>query len=583
MRISLLTLNGDLFIMYRKIVPVALLIISNLFACAGRAQVYSCNFRYEEHAITDYTSLLSRGNVKQKRETALFHAGTMNVMGINDSMLHIQMQTDSFSTTMPGVNMPAVLKFNAYTGSDRRVYKVSTTGNNKLFLSVLQLWLGEMHFQSPPAGIMTEVKPDGDLRVTYHLLIKGKDAGELIKDNAAYLVKPNSKQALVLDQYQWKSSFNRLGPNVVRFSEKKRQLMGRKVLACIQRELVVDAIASKEKSSALDTNGYQPVYLYPRFTEKERRERLAASLLGQEDISTISSKLKQAASLTNEQQFRLKSILRSLFILDSTAITSFLDMPEMKQQGSVAFEIIENAIIESGIPAANDYISRALQENEKNYERSKELLIKVSLAEALTRPTVQQLLDLLQKNIDPDTRSMVSLALSNYALSIRDDTVFYNRITARILEPFRNNINDTLQYTYLTGNAGMASETERLIRMANNSRYRTEAYFALRNISNPAADAAIRSYLLAYRGNENVFESLLAKREMPASFWSGLEKNIITADARKDSTALPAIRYVLDNAWQRDINVKALLSHRFQTEAYRQEVEDFIRQSSLCN
>jgi hypothetical protein len=584
MKIGPPMLNGNLRIMCKKIVPVALLIIGMLVFFDGRAQVYSCRFSYAEKATSDYSSLLSSGNVKQKRHDALSHAGVMHVTALNDSVSHVKMMTDSFSTTMTGISMPAELYFNAFTDKHHRVYKVSTAANNKVFFSLLQTWLGDIHFKCPAPGIATEAKPDGDMAIRYSVVVKDGDAISLVKDNATYIIKPGSKQVIVLNAYKWEAAFNKQDrwPQEARFSEQKKQIMGRKVLACIQRELAINSISAHVRET-VDTNGYQAVYLYPRLTEKERRERMAASLLGQETLATLSGKLQQVDGLTNERQFRLKSALRSLIITDSTVITALQQLPVAKQENSTAFEIIENAIIESRTVAGDRYISRALEKNEKNYERLKDLLIKISLAETFTNVTARQLLTLLHKNIDADTRSMVSLALSNYALSVRQDTVFYNQIIEDILSPYKNGISDTLQYIYLAGNAGIASETERLIHIAGHTRYRDEAIFALRNINNPSADAAVQSYLLAYRGSEDVFGSLLAKRDLPKIFLSGLEKNIITADARKDSTALPAIRYVLDNAWQRNIDVKKLLSHRFQMEAYKQEVEDFIRQSMLCH
>lgn len=570
--------------MYKKIVPVALLIAGMLVSGGGRAQVYSCRFHYAEKAVTDYSSLLSAGNVKQKRQESLRHAGTMHATALNDSVLHIVMKTDSFSTTMAGVDMPSTLQFDAYTDSNNRVYKVAAAGSNKVFFSVLQLWLGEIHFKLPAPGAAVEARPDGDLSVVYVQSPNDGNAVAFKKDNAAYLVKAGSKQVVKLNAYKWDASFDRQTSWVqeVRFYEDKQQVMGRKVLACIQRELAITGITGDLLVSP-DTTVYHAMYLYPRLTEKERRERLAISLLGKETTATISGRLQQAETMPNEQQFRLKSIIRSLIIVDSTAVNTLLQLPAAKQGNSVAFNIIENAIIESRTAAGDAYTRQAFEKNENNYERLKELLIKISLAETFTNGTGRQLLALLHKDIDADTRSMVSLALSNYALLVRDDDRFYNEIAESLLRPYKNAISDTLQYIYLVGNAGIEAETARLVQIATSSAYQNDAIFALRNIRNPTANAAIHNYLLGYRGNENVFGSLLASREMPPGFWTDLEKNIMTADAGKDSTALPAIRYVLDNAWQRNLNVKKLLAHKFRMEAYRQEVDDFIRQSSLCN
>lgn len=584
MKTNRLMLNGNFRTIFKSIVPVTLLLTGMLVPGAGRAQVYSCRFHYNEKAITDYSSLLSAGNNKQRRDDVIFHAGSMQIIAINDSVFHVKLRTDTLSSPVAGVTVPAELAFNAYTDNDHRVYMVSTDEKNRSFFAIIQLWLGELHFKCPLPGPRTEAKPDGDLNVMYHPPAINADSLTLLKDGAVYVSRTNNKQALLVNDYKWEGAFHIATnwPASLYFSEQKKQVLGRKVLACIHRRLTVSGSFKKTGSLTTDTSGYQPVYLYQRFNEKERREKLATAILGSENISTIRTKLEQAASLTNEQQFRLKSVLRSLLILDSTAINHFAGLPGGNEENSPAFDIIENAIIESRTPAADAYIYRELEKNERQYDRLQQLLIKISLADALTKHSAQPLLSLLQKEIDPGTRSMVSLALSNYAVTVKDDVSLYRYVTQRLLHPYRQGISDTLQYLYIVGNAGLATETERLLQIAAGGRYKADAMFALRHINNDAANNALQSYLLAYRGTEDVFAALLVKRDMPAGFWKELEKNIVRADAAKDSASLPALRYLLDNTWQRNIDIKSLLTRSFQMEAYREEVEDFKKQSSLC-
>jgi hypothetical protein len=591
MKTSRPLLSGNIYLIRKYSKSAAWLITGIFISCIARAQVAVYSFHYKENVKSDYSSLRSVGNTSVKQDHYLLHVGQLEVGYLNDSLLQIRLTTDSFLTTQAGISMPHTLAFYAYTNPQYRIYKIYAPDSNLIFFSILQSWLGEIHFRLPASQHhITETKADGDFGTSYILQEKDAQLIQLKKTVPVYIAKPNSTQAIVTDNYQWESNFNRQSkfPEAIRFIESKKQIIGRRILACIQRQLTFNYNNNPKDAvqpAGVAINTLRGLSLYPRLTEKERKEKLAISLLGQENFLSLKSKAERAETLSNEERFRLKSMFRSLLILDSNSIGAIRKFLQTLTNGSAAFGIIEDAIIESRTNEGNTYINDELLKSEMDYQRLKELLIKISTAGAFSQPAALQLLSLLKKEIDTNTRSNISLALASYAQTIRSDQpTLYDTIVKMILRPYIPVITDTLQYLYLCGNAGIETQTGTVIRIsASNSPYKEESMLALRNISNRMADSVVTKYLLNYNGPEDIFGPLLEKRVVGPDFSVALIKRIIDADRQKDSTLLPALKYSLDNTWQRPIKIDLILAHQFQTPAYFKEVKDFRRQTALCN
>jgi hypothetical protein len=212
------------------------------------------------------------------------------------------------------------------------------------------------------------------------------------------------------------------------------------------------------------------------------------------------------------------------------------------------------------------------------------LLIRATLADALGPGNAKTLLDICNTLTVMDSRNLVALSLSNFAFTVKKrEPALYKEILDVLMKPYEKEIRDTVQFLYITGNAGLEREVGRVIQIALNDAYLEEAMYALRNIESVDAVDAIENYLENYRGREDIFETLLSNRAPGEAFYGNIQKKIVAADETGDTTRAAALRFILDNAWPRQITIDKLRAHKFKTRIYREEMDDFIRQSMLCD
>jgi hypothetical protein len=330
------------------------------------------------------------------------------------------------------------------------------------------------------------------------------------------------------------------------------------------------------------TTAFVSEQIYARLNEENRKVRLAHSLLGDETWISINEKFSKLHEMSGEQLFRLKSVLRSMLILDSSIAIRMTNLFDSAGPSSTLADLIENAFIESHTTAGAWFINNELAKNFDNYDRLKDILVKITTANSFSKDISVTLRKLLRNTRDPDMRSMFSLALSNYSLKLKNSAPLeYEMINEEILQTFRTELNDTLQYLFLVGNSGYEKETSLLISLL--SRYnKYDVVFAFRNFRGNVADSIIKDYILHTQEGAKEIASLFLNRQLDSVFSDQLISKIIIADSVQDSTFFPALQYLLDHRSERGANIGKLMTHSFSMPAYRDEVAEFINENQLC-
>lgn len=561
-----------------------------LLACQpAPAQVFHAEFSYREIIVSDYSSLFNSAEQGKVRHDTLVHSGIFTWQMANDSTVRSRVITHNYSNSMLHDGIPQTLDFLLHLDAFGRATRVSSPANSSPFPSLLTSWIGELNFSQPAAGTLTEQKIDGDFSIQYSIE-PGTQITRLVKSSPKFRQTNRGRQSIVFGRYVHVSEYSQPRGILlsVKFGEEKKQVLGRKLLACIERELNFSRMNGGNPTAMKFDKAVEfspPVELYPSLSFSERRKRLATTLLGQQDFLMLERRLEEIGSMTGEQQFRLKSMLRSLLIIDSSSRADFTRVLSTWKPGTTAFEAVENAVIESMTDFGREYISAQLYANAKNYERLKALVIKISVADAINSESAAVMKSLMEKTGDSDTRKMLALALSNYALTIRESLPKeYDRLTSLLLQPFRDDGMDSLQYLYIVGNAGIVGETPELLSMLRTVPHlEPEIMFAMRNIISPISDSLVENYLLHHPQGKKEYASLLAARMVNPEFTRRVQATVIEADRANDSTQVHALQYLLDNAWEENIDLSPLLAHEFRVDAYRREVADFRRLASLCD
>ena len=568
--------------------PVHLLfLLAFLQASITGAQVFS--FDYRESVTSDYSGLMQAGTRSNVKNDSMHHKGEMQVHYLPDSVLFITIKTSSFQSTLNPTDLPTTVSLFAWMDDQYRVRAISLDENVNTIAPILRTWLGEINFILPPHGQKIETKLDGSFTTDYVIHRDGSPVVSMKKINTVFNRIPSSRQAILVKQHDWVGRFHSVSkhPGSISLEEHKQQVLGRKTLACIWRSLKVEAKDEMQSSviEPVDVAGLTRVDLYPRLAESERRLRMAHSLLGQQTPSSLLELLKTAEGLSGEQQFRLKSMFRSALILDSASANLFSEEISKYPLHSISRDIIESAFIESNTNAGNQYLNTELARSGKNYVRLKQLLVAASVANAFTGETARILLDILKKATDEDTKNMITLALSNFAFTIKkQDGSSYQKIMSGLMQPYKTNVRDTLQYLYIIGNAGDESELNNVVSIMHSSpEYKDEAVFALRNMGHAVADSLVFDYLLNTKGASREISNLLAGRKITSEFASGITDRIIAADAAADSSFFPAFQFLLDHAYETTIDLRPFKKQELHMELYRKELEDYERESSLCS
>ncbi len=574
----------------RKFLKPACWFLLVWFFLASRtsAQVHSFSLDYSEIITSDYSGLLNAGQSGTVRIDSLVHKGQFSFEYLSDSSCLLSIHTNQFYTSFRDVVLPGEIQLLVYLNKQRRPYKVGIADSLRSTVPLFQGWLAELHLRLPSEGRTLEEKQDGDFNTTYRVLPMPAGGAELVKSRPVYVRKKENRQAVGISDFHWKQSFDKGGiPVSVQVNERKQQVMGRKMLACVNRWLIISRKSTLKKGRERKSffgDHVAIIELAPRLQEQERRERMAASLLRGESIEGLISLLHTSASMSGEQHFRLKSVFRSLLVLDSSAYKPIVELLKREKQGSVNHDILETAIIESGTMQGEQYILQELGKRKNKYEDLKDLLIRISVADAVTPTIATMLAGMLEASADDDTKSMLSLTLSNYALTIRESLPhLFNNLTGKFMFPYVDRVSDTLQYLYLAGNAGITSEAERLMQMAvENPARKADIIFALRNIHSPLADSMVFDYLASEDGRSIAIGQLLSGRNVNKEWVENRMVEIVEADKLGDSSRITLVQYLLDNAWLEPFDIRPLIDHHFSMAIYRNELEDFKRQSSLC-
>lgn len=546
-----------------------------LLATGAAAQDY--RFRYLETVRSDYGGIMRAGAAPAKRTDTIIQEGRLSVHRNNDSVLSLRLQLER--QQLPGaVANTAVAEGLVTLDAAGRIQEfIASTPSLTVFIQSLS-WLGALHFYAPQAiGMQNEIHSDGKYRVEYTW--KGK---HLLQKKHPQVSYPHAtRQALLFDAFDSELRFATTGSlRSLQFHERKRQYIGRQALACIERQLTVTEETGTTASTAIEArSGWQTVAPYTRLNESERRRRISANLLGNADLGDLRKELAGLDPSSNEDRFRLKSRWRALLILDTSSRAAAILLYE--SQDAARQDLLEDAMLESGL--FGEYFARRIDSLSANYTLLRPLLMKVSLAGVHDEAILQSLRSLLRSN-EANISGLAALTLANLLPPLREEApTRYNELSSLLMEPYRQPAFDTLQYLYIVGNAGIASEWPRLSLLFNGP-FHTEVLAALRHIHNEDADEMLfGEALLRDSMPAAYYNGLLAGRSIPPQWVILMSARIRKADASGSAALLPAMQFLLDEAYRSHLALDDLQRSQFKTAAYRDELADFQRAGSLCN
>lgn len=566
-----------------KIVSARLVVVVFLMiSLRSTAQNYEYIFSYSEKIVSDYSFLTGSPGKKNLRNDSSFHEGRMAVFDLRSDSIELMIRTDKFYSTGSNSNIPSELRLIALLDENFRVQSLLLHDSIRSYVNAFIGWLGEINFRLPGGGKKVEKKVDGNFNVQYSASYSEK-VWVLAKTSPEYFSENKTSQGIWYDRYNFTAEYpgEDKFPNAISLFETKRQLLGRKTLACIQRHFSFSLSGSTAKTPAsVSHEDHGELKLYSAISESERKQKIARSLVAGESWPATRNRLKNVEQLTSEEKFRLKSLIRSFLILQPDILNEVDMIYRDANSTTDAKEIIETAIAESTTVEAEKFLLNLMDKNRENYSVLKRIIIKLTTADAITVNLSEKLMQILKSTSDADMKNLLSLALSNYSLPLRDtDQKLYETINDFIHDQAKV-VADTLQYLYLVGNAGYEKSTPVLVDMLNSS-FRDEVIFAFRHFRNIVADTIVSDYILENPAGGVDISTLLANRRFDSTFLNSLTNRIISADEQRDSSYLPVLKYLLDHSYELKDQVDKMITHTFFMKVYRQEIEDYL-QSNVC-
>ncbi len=577
--------NTTTHLVFKSALFLAWMVLSAIYA-TGQQQHY--HFNYAEEIRSDYSGLISLGKKESLRKDSLQHEGALSITKYNDSTLALLITTAIYKSSSKANKFEKEIALLVDLDVHKRVHRVRVTAASMPYVINSLAWLGEINLLKPAAGSVVESKIDGDYALTYQQNYTNGGI-QLQKIHPKFVIAPQTTQTLVFTSYRHDSDFDPASQMVkaLQFSEDKKQLLGRKTLACVRRKLLltetaIPAYANSSRVPIAETD-LIALELYKRASEEERRIRISRSLLGNSTLDDLLNESTMIDSLGTEARFRLKSKWRSLLLLDSGSFQAALQLWEQQPVGSALRTILQEALIETKRPAAYRFVSARIRSSAADYEVLKNLLFQISLASCFDSTVITDLTHLAATTKDDNIFNLVTLSLSNFALILkqRGDPDYF-QITASLVKPYKTGSRDTLQYLYLTGNAGIESQAPEINKLLATN-YRHEAMTALRNIHTAFADSLVYRYFIDEKEIAPTFyTTLLPGRQLTRAFVDDQSLKIIQSDKLGSDASLPALKFLLDNQYKEAIDISALLTYRFTTEVYKQEVEESEKAGSLC-
>lgn len=544
---------------------------------SGQAHRYS--FQYHERIVSDYSALF--GGDTKSRLDSIAHSGVITLQQSSDTVFMFEIATGTYSNT--SIKNSPRLEVAGYfiLDSNHRIRQVIVGNEEASALQYIRGWLGEINFR-PVAGARIEQRQDGMMEVAYSV---NSGKGAMRKSEAGYTSRPGARTILILDSFQWRGDYDPQKGYIkqIYFAESKRQAVGRRITACVSRDFAMTRLASVEASWSFSTAGYR-VEMYPQVADADRTLNIARSLLKNDSIETLLALLQLSDTIGLEDRFRLKSRIRSALQLEPGSIDKVLAVLDTTKNGN-RMTLLEDAVIESKTSNASQQLTKWLNARAKNYESLKDILIRVTLANALTDEMASELIAISSRTADENTRNLVELSLAAYAGTRKNsDRKQYELLASHLQQPYRQGIRDTMQYLYVIGNAGLEAGENFIAAVYPfaDTTLRHELIYALRNIHTLRADSIIYQHLLVTSPGADVFNSLLADRDLATSFKDILWKQIIAADKRADTTKIGALQFLLDNAYRQKLDIGRIRAYSWTLAMFRNEITDFFRQGALC-
>ncbi len=558
----------------RFLIGVSLFVCSNW--CNGQvAEQGEYRFNYAERLATDYGALFG-GSAAIRRDSTI-HTGTILLQRMTDTAYRFDLRTETYRNSITKNSSRPTLGGYFILDSQYRVKRIIATDTAGNILSLIRPWISELNF-GLYKGIVSEQKPDGLLDVEYMIV---RDGGSLEKKNAEYNNPSHERAVLVLDRYFWKAVFGQRGGilKTIQFAERKRQTVGRRVTALVERSFQLERISHGNAPAIAIKNGYL-FELYPGAAPADRALAIARSLLKTDSMASLLKLASQVDSLELEERFRLKSRIRSALQLLPTAHDELMDA--LKSTRSEALQqLLEDAVIESRTEQSGKLLTEWARSVKGDYGKLKDLVVRISLADAITDELAEELLRIKNSATEENTLNLVELALAAYAGSIRvKEPEEYEKLVAHLQRRYKSGITDTLQYLYVVGNAGMKI-AEGFITGAyerGDSMMRGELVYALRNIVTPGADSLIFQHLLRTSPGADVMGALLLPRKLPRDLLKRLMQQVIQADEAGDTSKIGVMVFLLDNSYRLKIEMNEMRRKKWKMEVYRREMESYTSQ-----
>lgn len=543
-------------------------------------QTLAYKFDYREKVRADYSSLLSSGKSSQLVSTNATQTGAFKIQYLEDNIFLGTIFPDTFDIPFaPFSEVNPVLRFKFLIDEHGVISKIWTTPEAKMQMEWHKNWLLELPFQLPKLNsFFVEEKQDGRFSVQYtqENTVMQKI---MVQKSTPQFLSDGSKQYVDYLKFDWQASFSspKKQLQAIEFVEEKKQYIARKILAEIERQLhfcllELDTFSTNDVADkSMDTE----LKMSNKLSTEDRRYAISSANLKSCDVACLTNEMAQLDTTNSNTIFKLKSKLRSYFILHPTdslpyvLLNTFVGL-SFKEQ------MIMAALIESKTAMAEQFALQYITKNKSNYEELKMMSIWISLYELNTEPIVKSYSHLLRSS-QSQIKQMAELTIANLLLAHKESS-FYGSMTNLLLKPYINGKTaiDTAQYLNLVRNAGIAAEFKRLKLMAySTSSFSTDAFLALKNINTTETSLFLTTAYKAGKISPTNLAFLFEDRQMPKELSQILVEDIIAADRQNEENNLPLLKLILDRKWIDHIDTSLFETHTWQTRAYLGEWQDF--------
>lgn len=462
--------------------------------------------RVKEQVQADYNNLLDTGTVRNFKEFDKFYKWTVAVTKIHDSILLLQLGSDSLLEN--GVQLSGYrnwLHFIFRTDSDQPSGAALYTDNEVAtpLMNLVKILVSNIPFVLRNKLPEHEPYVDGIFKSEYS--VKSKEGGEVFlskKKEVIYLPGIHLFRNSI-DSFSAGFIYDE-GSGLLKRGfcfEEKKQKMGTRILSFIKIAIEIAPAGNNVIPIPAVTENLSKAYTkqIPLFSKKNYVERIRRQTMKYEPVFSVRTLLQAAANLTKEASGQFVSRIRSSLLRNETAHADVKQLLDSLETSSAWFLILEDALVESGMSFSQDLLAELLERKGENELFYKRLLVKTGVtAPIVSKKLLEAMIKIKRDTIRTSLSSVAGLALANNAFLMIDEDILpqRKRVLAELENSFKDSEHqrkDTIQWLQESGN----SANEMILPLVNDcfshldKGVREEALYTLRFIPGSEVDSLI--------------------------------------------------------------------------------------------